>query len=109
VDTIGIASCIQSRQWRHSSIYSTLIVDGDEWSALRPAPLNPGGKVPARHPVDRKLDETYSSSGHRDDENNRRMSSSGMWSCVDLALADVSEERIASIFRVEESAKVELA
>jgi hypothetical protein len=32
------------------------------------------------------------------------MSSSGMWRCVDLALTDVSEERIASIFRVEESA-----
>jgi hypothetical protein len=29
-----------------------------------------------------------------------RMSSSGMWSCVDLALTDVSVERIASIFKV---------
>jgi hypothetical protein len=27
--------------------------------------------------------------------------SSGMWHCVDLELADVSEERIASIFRVD--------
>jgi hypothetical protein len=27
------------------------------------------------------------------------MSSSGMWRCVDLALTDVSEERIASIPR----------
>jgi hypothetical protein len=27
-----------------------------------------------------------------------------MWRCVDLALTDVSEERIASTFRVEESA-----
>jgi hypothetical protein len=28
-----------------------------------------------------------------------------MWCCVDLALTDVLEERIASIFRVEESAR----
>jgi hypothetical protein len=39
----------------------------------------------------------------------RRMSSSGMWHCVDLALTDVLEERIASIFRVEESASGEPA
>jgi hypothetical protein len=32
------------------------------------------------------------------------MSSSGMWRCVDPGLTDVSEERIASIFRVEKSA-----
>jgi hypothetical protein len=32
------------------------------------------------------------------------MSSSGMWRCVGLVLTDVSEERIASIFRVEKSA-----
>jgi hypothetical protein len=32
-----------------------------------------------------------------------RMSSSGMWHCVDPGLSDVSEERIASIFRVEKS------
>jgi hypothetical protein len=31
------------------------------------------------------------------------MSSSGMWRCVGLVLTDVSEERIASIFRVEKS------
>jgi hypothetical protein len=31
------------------------------------------------------------------------MSSSAMWGCVDLALTDVFEERIASIFRVEKS------
>jgi hypothetical protein len=30
-----------------------------------------------------------------------KTSSSRMWRCVDLALTDVSEERIASIFRVE--------
>jgi hypothetical protein len=35
--------------------------------------------------------------------------SSGMWRCVDLASTDVSEERIASIFRVEKSASVEPA
>jgi hypothetical protein len=29
------------------------------------------------------------------------MLSSGMWRCEDLALTDVSEERIASIFKVE--------
>jgi hypothetical protein len=33
-----------------------------------------------------------------------RMSSSGMWRCVDLVSTDVSEECIASIFRVEKSA-----
>jgi hypothetical protein len=33
----------------------------------------------------------------------KRMSSSGMWRCVDPGLTDVSEERIASIFRVEKS------
>jgi hypothetical protein len=38
-----------------------------------------------------------------------RMSYSGMWRCVDLALTDVSEERIASIFRVEKSASGEPA
>jgi hypothetical protein len=38
-----------------------------------------------------------------------RMSSSGMWRCVDLASTDVSEERIASIFRVEKSASGEPA
>jgi hypothetical protein len=32
-----------------------------------------------------------------------------MWRCVDLWLTDVSEERIASIFRVEKSASVEPA
>jgi hypothetical protein len=35
------------------------------------------------------------------------MSSSGMWHCVGLVLTDVSEERIASIFRVEKSASEE--
>jgi hypothetical protein len=33
----------------------------------------------------------------------------GMWRCVDLALADVSEERIASIFKIEKSANGEPA
>jgi hypothetical protein len=37
------------------------------------------------------------------------MSSSGMWRCVDLASIDFSEERIASIFRVEKSASGEPA
>jgi hypothetical protein len=32
-----------------------------------------------------------------------------MWRCVDLALTDVSEEHIASIFRVEKSASGEPA
>jgi hypothetical protein len=32
-----------------------------------------------------------------------------MWRCVDLALTDVSEERIATIFRVEKSASGEPA
>jgi hypothetical protein len=31
------------------------------------------------------------------------MLSSGMWRCVVVALTDVSDERIASIFRVEKS------
>jgi hypothetical protein len=31
----------------------------------------------------------------------RRKQSSGMWDRVDMVLTDVSEERIASIFRVE--------
>jgi hypothetical protein len=35
------------------------------------------------------------------------MSSSAMWRCVVLVLTDVSEERIASIFRVEKSASEE--
>jgi hypothetical protein len=35
------------------------------------------------------------------------MSSSGMWRCVGLVLSDVSEEDIASIFRVEKSASKE--
>jgi hypothetical protein len=30
-----------------------------------------------------------------------------MWCCVDLVLTDVSEERIASIFRVEKSSSEE--
>jgi hypothetical protein len=34
------------------------------------------------------------------------MSSSGVWSCVDLASTYVSEERIASTFRVEKSARL---
>jgi hypothetical protein len=34
----------------------------------------------------------------------RRMSYSGLWRCVDLALTDVSEESIPSIFSVEKSA-----
>jgi hypothetical protein len=37
------------------------------------------------------------------------MASCGMWHCVDLALTDVSEEHIASIFRVEISASGEPA
>jgi hypothetical protein len=32
-----------------------------------------------------------------------------VWRCVDLALTDVSEERIASIFRIEKSASGEPA
>jgi hypothetical protein len=32
-----------------------------------------------------------------------------MWRCVDLALTDVSEESIASIFKVEKSARREPA
>jgi hypothetical protein len=35
------------------------------------------------------------------------MSPSGMWRCVGLVLTDVSEECIASIFRVEKSASEE--
>jgi hypothetical protein len=38
-----------------------------------------------------------------------RISSSGMWRCVGPGLSDVSEERIASIFRVEKSASGEPA
>jgi hypothetical protein len=38
-----------------------------------------------------------------------RMPSSGMWRRVDLVWTDVSEERIASIFRVEKSANQEPA
>jgi hypothetical protein len=34
---------------------------------------------------------------------------SGIWRCVDLGLTDVSEERVASIFRVEKSASREPA
>jgi hypothetical protein len=37
------------------------------------------------------------------------MSSSGMWRCVNPGLADVSEGRIASIFRVKKSARGEPA
>jgi hypothetical protein len=32
---------------------------------------------------------------------------SGMWRCVELGVIDVSEERIAFIFRVEQSASGE--
>jgi hypothetical protein len=35
----------------------------------------------------------------------RRMPSSGMWCPVDLVGTDISEERIASIFRLEKSAE----
>jgi hypothetical protein len=35
------------------------------------------------------------------------MPSSGMWRCVDLMWTDVSEERIAAIFRVEKSTSEE--
>jgi hypothetical protein len=38
-----------------------------------------------------------------------RMPSPGMWRHVDLVWTDVSEERIASIFRVEKTASEELA
>jgi hypothetical protein len=34
---------------------------------------------------------------------------SGLWRCIDLALIDVSEERIVSIFKVEKSASGEPA
>jgi hypothetical protein len=36
-----------------------------------------------------------------------RKQSSGMWRRVDIVLTDVSEERIASIFRVEEKSASE--
>jgi hypothetical protein len=39
----------------------------------------------------------------------RRMPSSGMWRRVDFVWTDVSEERIASIFRVEKSTRQEPA
>jgi hypothetical protein len=41
--------------------------------------------------------------------NNWRMPSSGMWSRVDLVWTDISEERIAFIFRVEKFASEEPA
>jgi hypothetical protein len=41
--------------------------------------------------------------------NLRRMFSSRMWRCVDHGITDVSEERIASIFRVKKSASGEPA
>jgi hypothetical protein len=44
---------------------------------------------------------------NKQEVNIRRMSSSGMWRRVDLAITDVSEERIASIFMVEKSASEE--
>jgi hypothetical protein len=31
--------------WRHSSMHSASTVDGNEWSASRLVPLNPGRKV----------------------------------------------------------------
>jgi hypothetical protein len=34
------------------------------------------------------------------------MPSSGTWRCVDPGLTDVSEERMASIFRVEKSGSI---
>jgi hypothetical protein len=49
-------------------------------------------------------DTAYSDSGF-----SWRMSSSGMWRCVDYGLTAVSEERIASIFKVEKSSSVEPA
>jgi hypothetical protein len=39
----------------------------------------------------------------------KRRMSSGMWRCIDPGLTDVSEERIASIFRVEKFASGEPA
>jgi hypothetical protein len=36
-------------------------------------------------------------------DENCRVVSSGMWCCVDLALPNISEEHVASIFRVEKS------
>jgi hypothetical protein len=39
------------------------------------------------------------------DSLDRRKQSSGMWLRVDIVLTDVSEERIASIFKVEEKRK----
>jgi ABC-type nitrate/sulfonate/bicarbonate transport system ATPase subunit len=39
----------------------------------------------------------------------RRMLSSGMWRRVNLVRTDISEERIASIFRVEKFAREEPA
>jgi hypothetical protein len=46
---------------------------------------------------------------HHKNISSRKMPSSGMWRREDLVLTDVSEERIASIFRAEKFASEEPA
>jgi hypothetical protein len=61
-----------------------------------------GSKYSPQHPAPKPLQwmlELRFSQGRL-----RRIPSSGMWRRVDLVWTDVSEERIASIFRVEKSA-----
>jgi hypothetical protein len=114
--------CLTNKPLHNEGVWGSGCIDphildiGTTWKwvvSFTPRPLYPRGKSP-RNSLDKMLGGLQSRSGSCGENSSvwfevftaatMKMSSSTTGRCVDLALTDVSEERIACIFRVEKSA-----